>query len=48
MRERYESALADPAELERILAAGAKRAAEVAADTMADVRDAVGLRRPQA
>ena len=44
MRERYEAAMADPGELERLLAAGAKRAAEVAAKTMADVRDAVGLR----
>jgi tryptophanyl-tRNA synthetase len=43
MRERYEAAMADPGELERVLATGAKRAAEVAADTLADVREAVGL-----
>jgi tryptophanyl-tRNA synthetase len=48
MRDRYEAAMADPGELERVLATGAKRAAEVAADTMADVREAVGLRRLQA
>jgi len=48
MRERYEAAMADPGELERVLATGAKRAAEVAADTLADVREAVGLGRLQA
>ena len=35
--------LEDPAELDRILADGAERAAVVASSTMARVRDAVGL-----
>jgi tryptophanyl-tRNA synthetase len=48
MRRRYEAAMADPAELERVLAAGAKRAEEVAAAVMSDVRAAVGLRPLQA
>ena len=48
VRERYEAAMADPGELERVLVRGAKRATEVAAETMTDVRDALGLRRAQA
>ena len=43
IRERYEDLRADPAELNRMLAGGAERAAEVADKTMADVRQKVGL-----
>ena len=42
-RERMAELLADPAELDRILARGAERAAVIAEATMARVRDAVGL-----
>ena len=42
-QERMSELLADPAELDRILADGAERAREVAATTMARVRDRVGL-----
>ena len=42
-QERMKQLLDDPAELDRIVAAGAERAAEVAEATMARVRDAVGL-----
>ena len=42
-RERLEGLLADPAELDRLLAVGAERAAEVAAATMTRVRERVGL-----
>ena len=35
--------MADPAELDRILADGAERASVIAAATMSRVRDAVGL-----
>ncbi|PKW27306.1 tryptophanyl-tRNA synthetase [Phycicoccus duodecadis] len=42
-RTRMAELLDDPAELDRILARGAERAAEVAAATMSRVRDAVGL-----
>ncbi|QIM21548.1 tryptophan--tRNA ligase [Phycicoccus sp. HDW14] len=42
-QERMTELLDDPAELDRILADGADRAAEVAHATMARVRDAVGL-----
>ena len=48
MRLRYEEAMADPGELERVLASGAKRATEVASAVMGDVREAVGLRPEQA
>ncbi len=44
-RERMAELLADPAELDRILARGAERASVVAEATMARVRDAVGLLR---
>jgi tryptophanyl-tRNA synthetase len=40
---RVHELLADPAELERLMAAGAARAREVAAVTLADVYDAVGF-----
>ncbi|MGH2748151.1 MAG: tryptophan--tRNA ligase [Actinomycetota bacterium] len=46
IRERYEELQADPGETERLLAVGAKRATEVAATTMADVREKVGLQAP--
>ena len=42
-RERMAELLADPAELDRILARGAERAAVIAEATKARVRDAVGL-----
>ena len=44
MRERYESLLADPARIERILKAGAEKARAIATPFMAELRDAVGLR----
>ncbi|MDQ6881292.1 MAG: tryptophan--tRNA ligase, partial [Pseudomonadota bacterium] len=44
MRERYEALVGDPAELERILAAGAEKARARAAPFMAELRHAVGLR----
>lgn len=43
IRTRYEELVADPGELERLLAAGAERAREVARATIAEVRTAVGL-----
>lgn len=46
VRERYQELLADKAEVERALAAGAGRAIEVATGTMEDVRRAVGLAPP--
>jgi tryptophanyl-tRNA synthetase len=45
VRERALELLADPAELDRILAANAARADEVADQTLADVYDKVGLLR---
>ena len=45
-RERYDELAADPAELGRLLAAGAGRATELAAATMARVRNATGLLPP--
>jgi tryptophanyl-tRNA synthetase len=46
VRERYAELIADPAELDRVLAAGAERARVVAAQTMAAVRECVGLLAP--
>ena len=46
VRERYAGLIADPAELDRVLASGADRAREVAVRTMADVRERVGLLAP--
>jgi tryptophanyl-tRNA synthetase len=46
IRTRYEELMADPAELERILAGGASRAAEVAEVTMKEVRSRSGLLPP--
>lgn len=45
LRGRLEQLLADPGELDRILAAGSERAAELAAPTLASAYRAVGLRR---
>ncbi len=45
VRERALELLADPAELDRVLASNADRAAEVADATLADVYDKVGLLR---
>ena len=45
MRERALALLADPGELDRVLASNADRAAEVAEKTLADVYDKVGLLR---
>jgi tryptophanyl-tRNA synthetase len=43
-RVRYDELMADPAEVEQILLAGAERARETAAPLMDDVRSAVGIR----
>ncbi len=43
-RARYDELVADPAEIERILRAGAEKARETAAPLMDDVRRAVGIR----
>ena len=43
-RARYEELRADPAEVERILAAGADKARETTAPLMDAVRQAVGMR----
>jgi tryptophanyl-tRNA synthetase len=45
MRERYQSYMADPQRLEDILQAGAARARAIAAPLLAELREAVGLRR---
>ena len=46
IRARYDDLMADPAELDRVLAAGAARAGEVAVATMSSVRDRIGLLSP--
>jgi tryptophanyl-tRNA synthetase len=46
VRERYEELRADEAELERILAEGADRARAMAAETLADVRERMGVGAP--
>jgi tryptophanyl-tRNA synthetase len=46
VRDRYAALMADPAELDRVLARGADRAREVAVRTMSDVRERVGLLAP--
>jgi tryptophanyl-tRNA synthetase len=43
IRSRYEEAMADPGELEGILARGAEQASAIAGATMASVREAAGL-----
>ena len=45
-RERYSALVDDPAEIDRVLAAGAERAREVAVPTMAAVRERIGLLAP--
>jgi tryptophanyl-tRNA synthetase len=47
VRERYADLRADEAALESILARGAERARAVAAETLADVRDCMGLSVPR-
>jgi tryptophanyl-tRNA synthetase len=44
MRERYEALMANPAEIERILQAGAHKARAFATPFLAELREAVGLR----
>ena len=46
VRERYAELRPDEAALERILAAGAEKARAIAAPTLADVRDAMGVGCP--
>ena len=48
VRERYEELRPDEAGLERVLAQGAERARAIAADTLADVREAMGVGPPRA
>jgi tryptophanyl-tRNA synthetase len=47
VRERYDELRADEAELERTLGAGAERARGMAAETVADVRAAMGVAAPR-
>jgi tryptophanyl-tRNA synthetase len=47
VRERYTALRADTDELERVLAAGAERARAIAADTLADVRERMGVGTPR-
>ena len=47
VRERYAQLRPDEAALERVLAAGAEKAQAIAAATMADVREAMGVGRPR-
>lgn len=47
LRARFDELMADKGEIERILAAGAARASEVAAQTLADVYDKVGFLAPR-
>jgi tryptophanyl-tRNA synthetase len=47
VRERYHELRADEDELERLLAAGADKARTIAAATLADVRDAMGVGPPR-
>jgi len=46
VRERYEQLRADEAQLEEILRGGGERARELAAETMSDVRERMGVGRP--
>jgi tryptophanyl-tRNA synthetase len=48
VRERYADLVADPAELDRVLARGAEQARAVAVETMTAVRERVGLLAPTA
>lgn len=45
MRERYHALMAKPEEMEQVLLAGARKARELATPFMAELRQAVGLRR---
>jgi tryptophanyl-tRNA synthetase len=47
VRERYEEIRADEAELERVFAAGAAKARPIASETVADVRQAMGVGAPR-
>jgi tryptophanyl-tRNA synthetase len=47
VRERYQELRADVDELERILGAGADRARALASETLADVREVMGVGRPR-
>jgi tryptophanyl-tRNA synthetase len=47
VRERYEALRADTGELERLLGVGAEKARAIAAETMVDVRAAMGVGAPQ-
>jgi tryptophanyl-tRNA synthetase len=47
VRERYTQLRADEADLERALAGGAEAAREIAAETLADVRERMGLGAPR-
>jgi tryptophanyl-tRNA synthetase len=47
MRARYEALIADPAAIEAVLLTGAARARAIAAPLLAELRNAVGLRRFQ-
>jgi tryptophanyl-tRNA synthetase len=47
VRERYEDLRADEASLQAMLAQGAEKARAIAADTLADVRDAMGVGPPR-
>ncbi len=47
VRERYDELRGDEAELERLLAAGADKARTIAAATLADVRDVMGVGPPR-
>ena len=47
VRERYHELRADSGELERILAAGADKARSMAAETLADVREVMGVGAPR-
>jgi len=47
VRERYGELRADEAELERVLEAGAEKARAIAAPTVAEVRDAMGIGGPR-
>jgi tryptophanyl-tRNA synthetase len=47
VRERYEDLRPDEAGLERVLGEGAERAREIAAGTLADVREAMGVGPPR-
>jgi tryptophanyl-tRNA synthetase len=45
MREQYQALMADPAKIEAILQAGARKATDLAAPLMRELRHAVGLRK---